>query len=439
MGRSVFGWVCVLALVALPVGGCGDETTATGGSGGSGDTGGDGGTGGMGGGGAGGDAGHGGTGGSDLCEGVTCEDDGIECTGDGVCDPATGTCDYAPVEDGTACDFGGLPGFCEVGICTPRCVANVCQCSEAGVQAAIAEGGGPFTFDCDRPTTVQGFFVISRDVILDGEGRLTLDPSPFLFVGATVELTGFVLTGGSTSSPIVNGGTLTIANSIVTEARGLNAISNDGVLNLVDTTVLGNRVGLSNTGMAVVRNSTISGNTGDGISTYVGGGLPSPTVTIVNSTISGNGGNGIWACGATRTTPAITMLNSTVSGNAENAILLETQSCFGLFDISNSIIDGDCMIEELTATSSHNIESPGDTCGFDPDGTDQVNITKEQLNLGELADNGGPTMTHALLPGSVAIDVIPADMCEVDEDQRGVERPQGDACDVGAVEMEVQP
>jgi hypothetical protein len=46
-------------------------------------------------------------------------------------------------------------------------------------------------------------------------------------------------------------------------------------------------------------------------------------------------------------------------------------------------------------------------------------------------------MTHALLPGSVAIDVIPADTCDVDEDQRGEPRPGGAMCDVGA--FEVQP
>jgi hypothetical protein len=48
-----------------------------------------------------------------------------------------------------------------------------------------------------------------------------------------------------------------------------------------------------------------------------------------------------------------------------------------------------------------------------------------------------PTWTHALLPGSVAIDQIPAYACEVDEDQRGEPRPGGTMCDVGA--FEVQP
>jgi hypothetical protein len=64
-----------------------------------------------------------------------------------------------------------------------------------------------------------------------------------------------------------------------------------------------------------------------------------------------------------------------------------------------------------------------------------VSVTAEQLNLEPLQDNGGPTMTHALGAGSVAIDWIPADMCEVDTDHRGF--PRDSMCDVGA--FEVQP
>jgi hypothetical protein len=69
-------------------------------------------------------------------------------------------------------------------------------------------------------------------------------------------------------------------------------------------------------------------------------------------------------------------------------------------------------------------------------------VTAAALNLGPLQDNGGPTMTHALLPGSVAIDHVPASMC-LDEngdplttDQRGFPRDDS-MCDVGA--FEVQP
>ena len=57
-------------------------------------------------------------------------------------------------------------------------------------------------------------------------------------------------------------------------------------------------------------------------------------------------------------------------------------------------------------------------------------------NLGPLADNGGPTKTHALLAGSAAIDA--AKDCTVSDDQRYVSRPQppGPACDLGAYEYD---
>ena len=105
---------------------------------------------------------------------------------------------------------------------------------EQGIRAAIAEGGGPRFFACDRPTRVQGFFFIDRDVILDGEGRLTIDSSPALIVqeGATAELIGFVLTGGSSMlyGAIENAGTLTIADSVVSGCRGYGAIRSSGTL-----------------------------------------------------------------------------------------------------------------------------------------------------------------------------------------------------------------
>lgn len=53
-----------------------------------------------------------------------------------------------------------------------------------------------------------------------------------------------------------------------------------------------------------------------------------------------------------------------------------------------------------------------------------------------LADNGGPTLTHALVPGSLALDRITAGF--PDTDQRGVPRPQGVAADIGAFELTPQ-
>jgi hypothetical protein len=106
------------------------------------------------------------------------------------------------------------------------------------------------------------------------------------------------------------------------------------------------------------------------------------------------------------------------------------------------LVDGGCA--GSIESGGHNIESPGDTCNFDQL-TDQVDVTAEQLNLGPLQHNGGPTETHALGAGSVAIDQVPADECvdtdgaPLTTDQRGEPRPEtgGSMCDVGA--FEVQP
>jgi hypothetical protein len=105
--------------------------------------------------------------------------------------------------------------------------------------------------------------------------------------------------------------------------------------------------------------------------------------------------------------------------------------------VTNSVVDGDC--EGPPTSNGYNIESPGDTCGFDQP-TDQINVSAEDLKLGELADNGGPTMTHALGEGSVAIDVIPAEDCvdadgaPLTTDQRGF--PRDSMCDVGSFEVQ---
>jgi len=61
--------------------------------------------------------------------------------------------------------------------------------------------------------------------------------------------------------------------------------------------------------------------------------------------------------------------------------------------------------------------------------------------LGPLANNGGSTLTHALLPGSPAIDAGDPAVCAAapvnNLDHRGVARPQGSACDIGAVEADL--
>ena len=372
-----------------------------------------------------GSGGAGGTGGMPECQApVDCEDDGDECTAARCTD---GSCQTKPLADGAAC----TGGECRQGTCT-----SVFPCDEQGILDAIAEGGGPHFFACNGPTTVvtTAVIVINNDVILDGEGDLTVDGNlahGVFFVPAdkVVELRGVTVSGGRAERGNVGGG-----------------IHNQGTLTLTNSTVSGNTTesfggGILNEGRGFAQgtltltNSTVSGNTAVGAYAAGGGITNFGTLTLINSTVSGNtapSGGGIVNLGT------LTLTNSTVSGNTTSfgvgGGILNDRT----MTLTNSLIDGDCFSGVTTTTTSGggNLESPGNNCGFDQP-TDQVNVSADDLKLGPLEDNGGPTQTHALLSGSVAIDVIPTDVCEVDEDQRGEPRPGGSMCDVGA--FEVQP
>jgi hypothetical protein len=86
-----------------------------------------------------------------------------------------------------------------------------------------------------------------------------------------------------------------------------------------------------------------------------------------------------------------------------------------------------------TLVSSGNNLSSDATCAASLTGPGDLNNTNPLL--GPLANNGGPTQTHALLAGSPAIDA--AGGCPPPAtDQRGVVRPQGSACDIGSFEFQ---
>ncbi|MCK6619852.1 MAG: carboxypeptidase regulatory-like domain-containing protein [Calditrichaceae bacterium] len=81
----------------------------------------------------------------------------------------------------------------------------------------------------------------------------------------------------------------------------------------------------------------------------------------------------------------------------------------------------------------------GSTSGATITGDLTGNIVDVSAGLDTLADNGGPTRTHALLPGSPAIDKIAPGNCSVATDQRGFPRTQNGQCDIGAFENQVPP
>ena len=162
--------------------------------------------------------------------------------------------------------------------------------------------------------------------------------------------------------------------------------------------------------------------------------------TIVDSTISGNTSTG-WHGGAIfHTDGNMTITSSTITNNkgpdwAPSAIF---NGSFGgpapTLTLTNTIIAGNQWYACDHWTGANILISGGnnlvqdDTCN--PVASDQISVNPM---LGALADNGGPTLTHALLPGSPAIDAGNDAACSA-TDQRGVTRPQGAHCDIGSYE-----
>ena len=77
----------------------------------------------------------------------------------------------------------------------------------------------------------------------------------------------------------------------------------------------------------------------------------------------------------------------------------------------------------------------GDNIVEDGSGLSDPTSMSGDPNLGPLVDNGGPTLTQALLPGSIAIDAASCAKNTPSQDQRGIARPQGSSCDIGSFEL----
>ncbi len=430
------------------------------------------------------------------CSGTAC-DDGNDCTADHCDPPDHAWCANPSLPDGSVCDFGGLAGTCVSGTCDP----SVFPCTEQGIRDAIARGGGPYTFACDGPTivTTQSEIVIDNDVILDGEGNLSVDGNDdhrvlSVELGVTAELVGIAVSGGRgvfssalLGAGIYNAGTLRLVGVALIDNDNLGgigggaAIHNEGTATLTDCRISGNRgrlsgdaAGIQNAGTLTAFRTAISENSNSDLgasvindsgtltlidSSVVRNYTSNDTIrvadgslTLVNSTVSESEG------GACYPSDAILVVGSSASATIINSTLMPDPGHFwtvlggGSIYVANSIIGSTttpicgsfagCGAPVINSGGG-NIETLTDSCGL-TDPTDQVAVSEAALNLGPLTDNGGPTMTHALLPGSVAIDRIPAAMCidgdaqPLTTDQRGEPRPEtgGTMCDVGAFEAQ---
>ena len=223
----------------------------------------------------------------------------------------------------------------------------------------------------------------------------------------TVSLTNSTVSGNRTMGNSAygggigtSGGTVFLTNSTVSDNNsyfgGGGIGTSGGNVSLTNSTVSDNAGffggGIRSTGGNVsLTNSTISGNS----SGYSGGGILSfdATILLVNSTVSDNTaftGGGISFMRSTfNSNSSLTLHNSIVAGNTGNGSAPDIETVAGaavnVLDVENSLI-GDTSGSGITAN------------------TGDGNILNQSALLGPLTDNGGPTLTHALLTDSPAID-----------------------------------
>jgi hypothetical protein len=242
-------------------------------------------------------------------------------------------------------------------------------------------------------------------------------------VESTVQRNSAVgVTGG-----ITFGGTFSAVDTVIRDNTGSGGIvaggmiCNGGTATFERVAFIGNQ-GLDGAGLlvmagceATLTNVTLSGNTlldnsGGSLDNNRGG-----TVTLANVTVTESSNFGLRG--------AMTVRNTIVAGNGNPGSV----QCSGSF-----------------TSLGHNVDE-GEFCGFDQE-TDIEMLKPEELEvlLGPLDETGGSPV-HPLLAGSLAIDAIPVEECLDSEDmplltdQRGVDRPQGSACDIGAVEFVPEP
>lgn len=197
-----------------------------------------------------------------------------------------------------------------------------------------------------------------------------------------------------------------------------------------------------NDGRVIITNSTFTANTTD----FTGGGLFqfAGDLYVSNSTFSRNSaakGGGLYAFGSLTSNPILEVIHTTFAyntasessngGNSSN-----TRWGGGALNVGGSAtVKNSLFVDNLSMNcqldNGMSFSAPGTYA------TDHTCASQEEANpqIGPLMYNGGATKSHALLPGSPLIDILP-DCAGLVDDQRGVARPQGVNCDPGAYEFD---
>jgi CSLREA domain-containing protein len=327
------------------------------------------------------------------------------------------------------------------GSCTP----GNCSLREAIGAANANPGADDVPVPAGTYLLTLGQLTVSDDLSIAGAGQTTtiIDGNASFRVfdieatSGVVEISGVTIQNGYAyyhGGGIRAYGNLSLTNITVSgnAASGLGGgiyfFSESGYSALTNSTVSGNTARGSGGGIysdnLTLTNSTVSGNIA-----HYGGGIQGYDLTLTHSTVSGNtayyNGGGIYS-------DNLTLTNSTVSGNYGSGI-----SGRGTVTLTNTIVADNIAAANCNSPiNSLGYNLTDDTsCGFTATG----DLVVADAMLGPLQDNGGPTDTHDLLPGSPAIDAGSMDCPPPDTDQRGVSRPQGTDCDIGAVEFVPEP
>jgi uncharacterized repeat protein (TIGR01451 family) len=355
-------------------------------------------------------------------------------------------------------------------------------------------GGGLVTFNCpSTPVTItltasdpsNSHITITQTTTIDGGGLITLrgDGNKRIFNvdGSSLNLQGLRITRGRAligpnpndfggAIRIINGGVVTVTDSTLfdNQAQFGGAIGvAAGSVTAINSSLFDNQALFGGavyeadptpstppTNTVTIVNSTITGNTatdGDGGAIRVWDSM----LTVANSTLSNNraveiaggftGGDG-GAVGVSGTEAGgynlIAITNTTIYSNSASTngggVHIDSGTGSGL--VKNSIIANNAATTGPNCTPNLNLVSNGhnlssdNSCNFNASG----DLKNTNPLLGPLADNGGGSLTRAPLPGSPVINAADNTACAAppvnNVDQRGVSRPQGTACDIGAVE-----
>ncbi len=319
---------------------------------------------------------------------------------------------------------------------------------------SIAHNGGGI--DNEGTLTLTDCTIAGNSASGGGNGGGIYNNGPLTVMGCTIS--GNSVSGGGDGGGIANEDTMSMTDSTVADNSDTGGtgggIDNETSLTVTDCSIIVNTVsrgfsgggGIFNTNMMTVIDSTISGNSG----TFGGGLFSDGPATVTDSTIAGNSaalGGGLYNDGS-----SLTMVNATVARNSSSA----AGYAGGLVTagtppvtLNNTIVDlntdgatnGDISVTgggSVSPTSGFNLVGTV-AAGILINGVDGNQVGVANPELGPLAENGGPTQTIALLPGSPAIDAgsnaLDAGQA-TDQRGPGLVRVYNGTVDIGAYELQ---